>query len=289
MLSLIRRDLTLYFRNYSGVFFSLMGAMISFVLYLIFLKHSMLSAWKMVPDTTKLLDPWLIGGTLTITALTTTLYALQIMVKDRETGILADLTMTSVSSSVISFAYVFSAMIIGIVMQIVMLIIMETYFSWQDHLVFSWSEGWKLFILIVLSSLTFSLFNGVIVSFIKKVSTMSMINSIFGTAAGFLACVYIPIGLLPDFAQKVVKKTPFVYDASAFRRVLMSYQLNHSFRNVSTKTLTTFKKTMGVGVKLPYMNTQINDYFVLLIVAVISLLSLFLIRKVFQNKQIAKV
>ena len=36
MLALLKRDFLLYFRNRSGVFFSLLGALISFLLYIIF-------------------------------------------------------------------------------------------------------------------------------------------------------------------------------------------------------------------------------------------------------------
>ena len=36
MLALLKRNFILYFRNRSGVFFSLLGALISFLLYIIF-------------------------------------------------------------------------------------------------------------------------------------------------------------------------------------------------------------------------------------------------------------
>lgn len=38
MLAMVKRNMMLYFRNRSGVIFSLLGALISFVLYLVFLK-----------------------------------------------------------------------------------------------------------------------------------------------------------------------------------------------------------------------------------------------------------
>ena len=40
MLPLIRRNLKLFFRNRAGVFFSLLGALISFGLFIIFLKSN---------------------------------------------------------------------------------------------------------------------------------------------------------------------------------------------------------------------------------------------------------
>jgi len=45
MLALLKRNFLLYFRNRSGVFFSLLGALISFVLYIIFLQKNLTDAW----------------------------------------------------------------------------------------------------------------------------------------------------------------------------------------------------------------------------------------------------
>ena len=64
MLALLKRNFILYFRNRSGVFFSLLGALISFLLYIIFLQKNLTDAWSQLPDNTNLLNNWLMGGTL---------------------------------------------------------------------------------------------------------------------------------------------------------------------------------------------------------------------------------
>ncbi|WP_235995248.1 hypothetical protein [Secundilactobacillus yichangensis] len=91
MIALIQRDLLLYFRNHSRVLFSLMGAMITFVLYLVFLKNTIQAGWKSYPGSDILLDQWLIGGTLAITGITTTLAGLIQVVSDRESQVREDL------------------------------------------------------------------------------------------------------------------------------------------------------------------------------------------------------
>lgn len=75
MISLVKRNLIRYFRHRSGVFFSLLGALISFVLYIIFLKNNMVQNWSAVTQSSQLLDSWLIGGTLSVMAITTTLWS----------------------------------------------------------------------------------------------------------------------------------------------------------------------------------------------------------------------
>ncbi len=110
MLAFIKRNLLLFFRNRAGVFFSVLGALIAFVLYLVFLKKNMTGLWP-ISHPEKLLDPWLIGGTLTITAVTTTQDGLARMIVDRENGNLSDYLLTEASYLRIQFGYLASAVI----------------------------------------------------------------------------------------------------------------------------------------------------------------------------------
>ena len=48
MIMIIKRNFLLYFRNRSGVVLSLLGAMISFILYLVFLKANIKTSWRLV-------------------------------------------------------------------------------------------------------------------------------------------------------------------------------------------------------------------------------------------------
>ena len=76
MLALLKRNFLLYFRNRSGVFFSLLGALISFVLYIIFLQKNLTDAWAQLPNSGPVLNNWLMSGTLAVTGITTSLAAL---------------------------------------------------------------------------------------------------------------------------------------------------------------------------------------------------------------------
>ena len=50
MTALVFRHLKLYFRNKSNVFFSILGALIAFVLYLVFLQKNLETSCKQIPD-----------------------------------------------------------------------------------------------------------------------------------------------------------------------------------------------------------------------------------------------
>ena len=232
MKGLMYRNLKIYFSNKSGVFFSLMGALISFVLYLIFLSQNMVNSWSGVPDTKLLLDPWLIGGTMTITAITTTLSSLSLMVQDREKNILSDLSLTDVSYLGIQCSYLLTAMIVGTVMQLAMYFMMGGYFMIADKSPLNMTAFPQILGTAVLSSFIWTTFNLLLLSFVKKIDTLGKIGTIVGTASGFLAGVYIPIGILPTGVQEFMKYTPALYNTAIYRNILLNTQLKNSFRNL---------------------------------------------------------
>lgn len=265
---LIRRNLKLYFSNRSGMFFSLMGALISFVLYLVFLKQNMLSSWEQVPQTKLILDPWLIGGTLAVTAVTTTANGLGQMIRDRESGTLADLALTDVSYIGLQISYLISSVVIGTLMQLVMFVGMTGYFGITDHIKFSVTIVLPIIMIAIISSVVWTIFNLIILSFVKNVDTLGKIGTILGTSAGFFAGIYLPIGMVPKFAQTLMKLTPAPYNAALYRQVLMHEQLKISFQDATSDVQTTFEKMMGVGVEINRLTTWQQNIIVLLLFAV---------------------
>lgn len=112
MLALLKRDFLLYFRNRSGVFFSLLGALISFLLYIIFLQKNLMDAWSQLPDNKSLLNNWLMGGTLAVTGITTSFTALTQMVQDRENQVDQDLFLTDLGSWGLQLSYLISSLLL---------------------------------------------------------------------------------------------------------------------------------------------------------------------------------
>ena len=128
MLALLKRNFLLYFRNRSGVFFSLLGALISFILYIIFLQKNLTDAWNQLPNSGPLLNNWLMSGTLAVTGITTSLAALTQLVKDREHQVDQDLYLSDQGKWRLPFSYLTSAIIISFFMQALMYVLMCGYF-----------------------------------------------------------------------------------------------------------------------------------------------------------------
>jgi len=82
---------------------------------------------------TEMLDLWMIAGIVAIAGITTSFQALGQWVKDQETRTIDDMKLTDVSASQQLLAYVLSGAIIGLIMQIIVFIVMSSYFTATDH------------------------------------------------------------------------------------------------------------------------------------------------------------
>ena len=182
MLALLKRNFILYFRNRSGVFFSLLGALISFLLYIIFLQKNLTDAWTQLPDNTKLLNNWLMGGTLAVTGITTSFTALTQMVQDRENQVDQDLFLTDLGSWGLQVAYLISSIAISFVMQVFMFAVMGLYFKESPVI----SHLLEITLIMLLSSLLSSLINILLIYRFQSVDSLGKLTTIVGTASGFL-------------------------------------------------------------------------------------------------------
>lgn len=247
MFTLCYRNLLLYFRNKSGVFFSLLAALISFILYIAFLKDTIAGSLGRIPGHTTFLDLWLIGGTLGITAITTTLSALSQRVEDHEKDTENDFILTGTSRFKLAFGYVLSATVISFVMQIIVFLVMYGYFYLVDDLSISLSKIFVLISLMAIGSIVNALVSTVIMMFVHNRNTLNAIASLVGTVSGFLVGAYIPIGILPEFAQFLVKLTPGSYVASLYRQTLLNDDMIELFPKEMQRNA--FSEELGIQLK----------------------------------------
>ena len=280
MLALLKRNFLLYFRNRSGVFFSLLGALISFILYIIFLQKNLTDAWAQLPNSGPLLNNWLMSGTLAVTGITTSLAALTQLVKDREHQVDKDLYLSNHGKWRLPFSYLVSAIIISFAMQVLMYVLMCSYFREVPKLYILP----ELLLIMMLSSLLSSLVNAILVYFFQSVDSLGKFATIVGTASGFLVGTYVPLGVLPDFAQLLMKCTPATYIAALYRQVLMKETLSETFKG-QDNLLQEFQEKMGVQLKWQGLLTKENTYLIVLGgILLASILWIILVKRTSQKK-----
>ena len=280
MLALLKRNFILYFRNRSGVFFSLLGALISFLLYIIFLQKNLTDAWSQLPDNTNLLNNWLMGGTLAVTGITTSFTALTQMVQDRENQVDQDLFLTDLGIWGLQMSYLISSIAISFVMQVFMFAVMGLYFKESPVI----SHLPEIALIMLLSSLLSSLINILLIYRFQSVDSLGKLATIVGTASGFLVGTYVPIGVLPDFAQIIMKCTPATYIASLYRQILMKEPLETVFTG-NSRLLKEFQEKMGIQINWQELLTKEETYFIVVIISLVAILLWLLFVKVFSKRK----
>lgn len=194
-----------------------------------------------------------------MTGITTSLAALTQLVKDRENQVDQDLYLSDQGKWRLPFSYLTSAIIISFFMQALMYVLMCGYFREVPAL----SLLPEVLPIMLLSSLLSSLVNAIFVYFFHSVDSLGKFSTIVGTASGFLVGTYVPLGVLPDFAQLLMKCTPATYIAALYRQVLMNEKLSETFKG-QDDLRQEFQEKMGVQLKWQELLTKENTYFIVL-------------------------
>lgn len=244
---LMKRNLKLFFRDRSAVFFSLMAVFIIIALYAVFLGDVWLSdSMRELQGTDYLMNSWLVSGLLAVASVTTTMGAFGVMIDDKVKKIDKDFNSSPVKRSVLTRGYLESAMLIGIIMSLVTFAVAEGYIKLNGGAWINPVAALKIVLLIFLSSMANTSLMCFIVSFFKSHHAFSTAGAVIGTLIGFLTGIYLPIGNLPASVQTVIKLFPASHAAALFRQVLMEEPLRISFNGIDVKYLNEFKEYMGI-------------------------------------------
>ena len=284
MISLIKRNMLLFFKDKTSVFFSFMAVFVVLGLYVCFLGDMMIQPLKQdFPDTAReLSDTWIMAGTLGIVSLTTSLSVLGIIIEDKSRSILNDFYIAPISQMKVTGAYLLSTICITFLVSVVTLIIGELYIVAYGGSFLTLSALLKVLACMVLSILACTAMLFCIMSFFKSATSFSNVTTIIGTLSGFLMGIYVPVGALPKLLQTVISLFPPSHCAALFRNIMMDDVLTKTFQSIPPEHLTAFKKQFGLVYSYGGHTTNTLDH--ILIIAGMGLL-FFLLQYVRQNRR----
>jgi len=248
MINLIKRNLKLFFRDRTSVFFSLLAIFIIIGLYVLFLGNMMVNNFKELLGSNArfIVNSWVMAGILSVTSITTTMGAFGTMVEDTTKKISKDFSSAPLKRSQLAGGYIMSSFIIGVIMSIVSLIVAEVYILANGGKLLELMSLLKLFGVMLLSVFTGSSMVFFIVSFFKSSNAYATASTVIGTLIGFLTGIYIPIGSLPSGVQTAIKIFPISHAASLYRQIMMEAPMSTAFANAPVQVINGFKQTMGV-------------------------------------------
>ena len=250
------RNLKVFFKDRTSVFFSLLSVFIIIVLYVLFLGDVWITGLEDLTGVRYLMDSWIMAGLLTVTSVTTTMGAYGIMVEDKAKKINKDFTASPIKTRTLVGGYVAGAIIVGIVMSLITCVLAEIYIISNGGRLMDIFTFVKVLGLIILSTVTNSSIVFFLVSFLKSTNAFSTASAIIGSIIGFLIGIYLPIGQLPEGVQWVVKIFPVSHAAVLFRQVMMADPFSKAFADAPAEAAENFEKVMGI--KLFFGDTAVT-------------------------------
>lgn len=224
VLAIVRRNLQIFFRDRLNVFFSLLGAVILFGLYTLFLGNLQIADLAdSLPGATTgevqaFVDSWMFAGIVLITTVTTGLGGLAVLVDDDQSGRFRDFLVAPLRRGQLVLGYLLSAAAVAVILSVVVLILSVVYLGVLRGTWLSPAAIVRSLMIVVLSCVAFTAFSALIVSFVRTNGAFSGLATIVGTVLGFIAAAYIPIGAFPETVASVVAALPFAQAGMLLRR-----------------------------------------------------------------------
>ncbi|MDR0943612.1 MAG: ABC transporter permease [Ruminococcus sp.] len=233
---LIKRNITLFFRDKANVFFSLLAVFIIIGLYALFLGGVMEDSLAEIPglsvDAKDKLDViaslLMLSGMVAVTAVTASQGALGIAVIDKTTAAKDFLTSPAPRGKTV-FSYIVGSAVCSAVMTVAALILSIVYIVIIGGEIPAFSQWGKILLALVLSVLCANSMVYFISTFIRSANAFTAFSTVLGTLIGFIMGIYIPIGQLPEGVGWVIKCFPMSHAASMLKLTLVDDELSAVF------------------------------------------------------------
>lgn len=240
------RNLKVFFKDRTAVFFSLLAVFIVIGLYALFLGDVWVENYQEIPGVRQIMDAWIVAGLLTVTSVTTVMGAFGTMMDDKARKLDRDFAASPIRRSSILGGYVLSAGTIGLIMSLVALVLSEVYIVSGGGSLLAPLALLKVLGLLVLTTMTNTALLLFLVSFFRSSNAFGTASTVIGTLIGFLTGIYLPVGSLPEGVQWVIKCFPVSHAAALLRQTMMEVPMQAAFDGAPAQAVLGFKQQMGV-------------------------------------------
>lgn len=279
-LSLAKRHLQVFFRDRGAVFFSLLSPLILFLLYFLFLGNTtMVNLENAAAGVSKeklslFLDSWVYAGIVMTAAVTTGLAALGVFVSDRESGRFSDFAVSPIPRWKVVLSYLLSTMTVSLIMTTIVYIVAQAHLSIQSGSLPALSEVAQVVGCYALIAFSLGAVSSLVVTFLKSDAAFSAVSIIVGTGIGFLAGIYVPIGVLSSGVASTLNALPFAQSAYLMRDAMASRPLVEVGVGQPEELVGAISETYGL--ELAIGDTSLSVAMVVAILLAIGLVALVL-------------
>lgn len=294
LFELVKRNLKLYFKDKGLFFSSLISPLILLVLYASFLakvyKDSFVSnipAEFEISETiiNSVVASQLISSLLAVSCITIAFCSNLIMITDKASERIYDLTVTPVKKTTLSLSYYIASAISTLIITLSALVVCFIYLATQGFYM-SGLDVFKSIIDVVLLTLFGTSLSCVIGHFCKTNGAASAVGTIVSSVYGFISGAYMPLSQFSKGLQNTISFLPGTYGTS----LIKSHMLAGPMRELD-KIGTPQKVIDGIEASIDaryfFFDNLVSEgtKYVVMIGSILVFTSIFVILNILQNKK----
>jgi multidrug/hemolysin transport system permease protein len=289
VLTLIKRNIKLFFNDKGMFLTSLITPLILLLLYATFLgnvyRDSFIQNFPKEIIISESVINGLVGGQLTssilaVSCVTVAFCSNFLMVQDKALGNIKDITISPIKSTKLSLSYYIASLISTLIICFVAAVACLIYVS---------SIGWYmsfidvvlLFVDVILLVFFGTALSSVINYFLSSQGQISAVGTVVSSCYGFICGAYMPISSFGDGLQKVISFLPGTYGTSLLREHAMRGAIGElSNQGMPEEHIKAIKDAMDSNVY--FFGTSVTEVskFLILIITILLLLGIY----IFMNK-----
>ena len=236
-LGLTKRNMLVFFTDKGTLFFSMLTPMIILLLYILFLKNSLLSSLQdaatglenlvEAKDMAQFVNGLLLTGIISSALITIPYNALEIIVRDREDRVDLDMLSTPVKRFEIILSYFCAAVISAFMQAMVVLAVGIGILSMSGDMYLTALDIAKLVGAVFLGTVSSTSVFMVVMMFFKSMGTCGAFMGILSAVSGFVIGAYMPLSQFNKGIQNVCNLVPTTGITVLIRNYLTGGILRH--------------------------------------------------------------
>lgn len=256
--TLVRRIVTLFFRDKGTVFYSILASLIMFAVYYLFLGQAYVSddVLEVMPKYLSMQSIWLMAGIIFITSFSSSFNGMGQLPYDRRTHIVDDIYVSPVDRGSIVGGYVLGAAVCSLIMSILTILLAYIYLWIKIGFVpgvLATVQALGVVIMAIVMNSALAFFTA---TFINSPQSYGSITSVLLTMIGFLAGVYIPIGSLGKTVKIVLSVLPTTHVIALLRQVMLADIFAQSTTSANAAFLGGLREYMGIDIVIGDLQVQ---------------------------------
>ena len=290
LLSLIKRNIKLFFKDKGLVIGALVGPIILIVLYFTFLNDVYRDTFKsFIPEGTSnkiindIVNGELISSILAVSCITVSFCSNFLMVRDKVNNARSDLLVSPVKSYVLALAYYIATVISSLTICYIALGISLVFVAFS-HWFFTASSLLMLLLDVFLTVLFGTALSSIINFFLTSEGQISAVGTIISAGYGFICGAYMPINSYNSGLKNVIMFTPGTYCTSLIR----NNSLAGAFKEMSDWPIEAIKSIKdGIDCNLYLFDKQISiaGMYGIVLITILVLITIYIVINIVNGRK----